>query len=119
MGILNQLMFNDSIFNDFIPSYGTSNSWDLTQTENGHVLSINVPGLSKQDIEIDVEDQTMHVHGRREDGSLKFIVNKRFNLSDLEIDYDKVSATCENGVLKINLPTLEDMLPRKKSIKID
>jgi HSP20 family protein len=116
--ILNQ-MFNDSIFDGFIPSYGSSNAWELTKTEDGHVLNINVPGLAKEDIEIDLEEDTLFVHGKREDGSTKYIVNRRFNLENIDVDYDQITATCEHGVLKIQLPMPEAMVPQKKSIKID
>jgi HSP20 family protein len=116
--ILNQ-MFNDSIFDGFIPSYGSSNTWELTKTENGHTLNINVPGLAKEDIEIDLEEDTLFVHGKREDGSTKYIVNRRFNLENIDVDYDQITATCEHGVLKIQLPMPAAMVPQKKSIKID
>lgn len=118
MSILNQLMFNDSIFDGFIPSYGTSGSWDLIKTENGHNLNITVAGLSKSDIEIDIEQTTLHVHGKREDESTKYVVNKRFNLENIDVDYDNISAKCEHGVLEIHLPIPDEKLPRKKSVKI-
>lgn len=119
MNFLSQAMFNDSIFDSFVPSYGTHNAWELVKSEDGYVLNIEVPGLSKNEIEIEVEGDSMQVRGKREEGSIKHVVNKRFNLENLSVDYDRVSAICENGILKINLPSPEEALPKKRSIKID
>lgn len=118
MSILSQLMFNDSIFNNFIPSYGTSNSWDISKKETGYELTLNVPGFSKSDIEIEIEGDTLHIQGTKGTEDSKRVVNKRFNLETLEIDYDQITAKCEDGVLSINLPLIEEMQPTKKSIKI-
>jgi len=111
-------MFSDFIFNNNIPSYGTSNSWNIDKNENGYVLTVNVPGFSKDDIGIDIEEDVLHVQGSKGTEDSKKVVNKRFNLETLEIDYDKVTAKCENGELAINLPMLDENISRKKSVKI-
>jgi len=75
---------------------------------NEDVLTMNfdVPGLSKSDITIKVEDRVITIAGENEDRTF----NKQYKLSD-DWDTHRAEAEVTNGVLSLVIP----MLKEKKS----
>jgi HSP20 family protein len=118
-------------FRDF--GFTTPDAWmppvDIFQTgEHELVLKAEVPDLSREDIDInienfvltikgekkastDVKDEQYH-HVERRYGSF----SRSFKLPQT-VDPNKVSAEYKNGVLTVKLPLREEAKPR--SIKVD
>lgn len=108
-----------------------SSSWtpsvDIYETENQLVLSVEVPGIKDEDIEIKIEDSTLSLRGER-----KFEKEtKEENYHRIEraygsfyrsfslppyIDQDKIEAEHENGVLKITMPKKHEAKPRQVKV---
>lgn len=115
----------------FIPS-GTWSmlGGDLFEDERRVVVRLEVPGMDKNDLDIEVQDGALIVHGE-----------KRFEQEDTEGRYrvlqcaygsfrrvvplpvavlaDQAQATYRNGVLRIELPKAEFEKPRRTTIRVD
>ena len=96
---------------------------DVREEDDNFVLTTAVPGLSADDINIQVLDSVVRIEGEyqtsdgehllREMPEGKFIRTLRL---PNEVDADSVEAKIENGVLTLSLPKVESARP--KQIKI-
>lgn len=101
---------------------------DIKEGKDKYAILVDVPGVELKDIEITLDKAVLTVAGERESEDktagkdFKFIersrgrFERRFNLPD-SVDESKISASGENGVLKIIIPKVEDVLPRKITIQ--
>jgi len=100
---------------------------DILETENELVLSMDVPGITLQDIEIRLENVTLTIKGER-----KFEQSQGKGYHRIErsygtfarsftlpntVDNDRVKAEYRNGVLSVSLAKKEAAKPR--TIKVD
>lgn len=101
---------------------------ELTEQENHYMLSMDLPGMKKEDIKIEVADDTLVIWGERKQekrddanqihrferayGSFK----RSFALPNT-INAEKVEARYENGVLELYLPKTEVAQARKIEIQ--
>ncbi|MCD6570016.1 MAG: Hsp20/alpha crystallin family protein [Deltaproteobacteria bacterium] len=117
------------IFSDVEGTTGTSlpavNVWN---SEDGVMLTSEIPGIDVRDIDISVVGDTLTLRGsrtkkelkqgetyhRRERGSGGFA--RRIQLP-YTVDADKVEARYEKGILSIKLPRSDADKPRKINIK--
>ena len=98
---------------------------NIFETGDGYVLEAEMPGVSKDGLEITVEGNEITITGRRsaEPVSGQPIFRERqtadfrrvFEL-DPAIDTGKISAKMEQGVLTLALPKSERMKPRKIAV---
>ena len=72
-------------------------------------MSFDVPGVSSQDMSIQIDDKVLHVKGGRkvksDDG--KEVTERKFEyrmtIAD-NVDLDNITANLENGVLHVTVP---------------
>ncbi|XP_076882973.1 17.3 kDa class I heat shock protein-like [Bidens hawaiensis] len=104
---------------------------DWKETADEHVFKADVPGLKKEEVKVEVEDErVLQISGERnketedkgetwhrvERSSGKFV--RRFRLPE-NARVDQVKAAMENGVLTVTVPKLEvNKKPDVKSIHI-
>ncbi len=99
---------------------------DVIENDDEFVMYMETPGVEKNDVRIDVEDDTLTVFTTKEfseDGDFKPLsqeyevanYKRVFNLNN-SVDVDKINATMENGVLRLNLAKSEKLKPRKIEI---
>ncbi|MEW5957464.1 MAG: Hsp20/alpha crystallin family protein [Chloroflexota bacterium] len=106
-------------------SYPAMNVWT---SNDGVVLTAELPGVEPDDIDISVVGDTVTVSGSRRAPELR--ENERYHRRErgfgrftrtfqlpCQVDADKVEAVFSNGVLHISLPRAEDDKPKKISIK--
>ncbi len=105
--------------------YPAINIW---ANEDSALLTAEVPGIGKDDLEINVTGDTLTISGerkpddipegatyhRRERGFGKF---SRSIQLPFTVDVEKVKATFKNGVLKVVLPRVEAEKPKKIAVK--
>lgn len=124
-------IFSDApsrFFGDTLMERGT---WmpavDIRETETAIELDAELPGLSKKDIELSVENNVLTLSGERrfeneenrdnyhrvERGYGKF--TRSFTLSGT-VDREKVQAKFKDGVLTIHLPKIETAKARRIEI---
>jgi HSP20 family protein len=98
---------------------------NIIETKDGYTLEAEIPGVSKDGVEITVEENQLTILGRRNRTDSKAQVLYResadtdyrrvFEL-DPAVDATKITANVEQGVLTIQLPFSERVKPRKISI---
>lgn len=96
---------------------------DISETEELFRLSLDLPGLSKKDITINLEDNVLTVSGTREreekaENTQYFRMERvwgsferRFRLPKA-VDANGIKAKFQNGVLNIEIPKAKEALPR-------
>ena len=77
------------------------------------VFTIDMPGVDKKDIDINVEDHAITVKAEN-GGSRKYNYSRKFKPT---VDTDSAVATFKNGVLDITLTKIEET-SKGKSVKI-
>ena len=92
---------------------------DVKETKTGYELIANLPGISKENIKIDYDNNyltistTNNEHKEEKDEDNKFIRQERYTGSFTRsfyvghIDKNQINATLSDGVLKIQLPKSE------------
>jgi len=84
---------------------------EIANDDEGTIISLDVPGVKKEDITIDLSDNKINVTSTRANVTRYW---KR-DLTD-SADQDKVMAHLENGVLEVTIPRKEKKI--SKTIKI-
>ena len=101
---------------------------DVYETDDRLVVSMELPGLSADDVEVQVEDSTLTVSGKREfstevDEEHYHRVERRYGQFSRavalppQVDAGKVDAKFESGVLTIEVAKAEKAKPKKIQVK--
>lgn len=126
----------DRLFNDFLPSRQGEEAntavWmpraDLAETDDAWLLSLDLPGLSAEDVEVTMEDDTLTVSGERkasqeqQEGRFHRIERSygRFFRTvqfATPVDAENIEASFENGVLTIRIAKAEASKPRRIEVR--
>ena len=111
------------------PFKGTfSPAVDLHETEEAYIVEADMPGLSKDDIEIEIAENVITVKGERKDESDKEEKNyhrlersyggfKRSFLIPGGFEHDAVDADFKDGVLHVTLPKPKENQPKRIQVK--
>ena len=99
---------------------------DILESETEILLRVDMPGISRENITINIDNGTMTLAGTRE--LSKTGVPNWSEVHDLEfhrtfsipqsIDLAKVNAALQDGVLNLHLPKSESAKPRQIEIKV-
>jgi len=98
--------------------------WNIYEDANGFYVEAGVPGMESKDVEVVVEDGVLTIKGEwkreepeakrtyyaRELGGGKFA--RSFTVPS-DIDDTKATATCRNGLLRVEFPKREEAKPRR------
>jgi len=99
---------------------------NIYETDDGYVLHAEMPGVTKDGLEVTLENNVLTFVGRRHEEPVKGDVLYRESRSanfrrvfelDPAIDTNKISAEMRQGVLTLMLPKAERVKPRKIEIK--
>ena len=98
---------------------------DIYETDSGYMIAIDLPGIKRDDIEIDIDDNRLMVKGARviddsrsrrsERPRGKFL--RSFSVP-AAIDQNKIGADDKDGVLQIRLPKRAEQKAQKIEVKI-
>jgi HSP20 family protein len=95
---------------------------NVHETDDAWVFTMEMPGLTRDQIEVNIEGDTLIVKGETsEKHEEKGVIRREFRTARYErsfnvgagIDREKVRAKMENGVLTVTLPKAPDKLGRK------
>lgn len=121
--------FDDLSFRNFEPSVWQGRTrlpaLEMEATDQGYRLTVELPGLSADDIEIDVTDGVLTISGdkreQREEKDKGFMFTERsYGRFERHVqlpagaDEDKIDARFENGVLAINIGKNDESEKRKR-----
>ncbi len=101
---------------------------NIIETDDTFIMTLFMPGVKKDDVEVKVADEELLVYGRAmkeihdaksyivretEDGNYYRV----FKVSD-SIEAEKISAKIEDGVLTVTLPKHERVKPKEIPVEI-
>jgi HSP20 family protein len=106
-----------------------SPSTDIFETKNEFVFKLEVPGMNKDDIEIEFNKDMLTIKGeKKQEKEIKDedyhriercngSFSRSFNLPK-NVDEKKIDASMKDGVLELRLPKMEEAKPKAIPIKI-
>ena len=91
---------------------------DLVEHDDEFVVTVDVPGFGKEEVDVRVTDHTLHVEAEHEEsvenGDDRYLRRERRHESmrrsirlPEEVDTESVDARMNNGVLTVTVPKLE------------
>ena len=125
-------IFNDfdNFLNDFSSSLNNSSSWEpkfeVLNTDAIYCIRAEIPGMSKKDIDIELENNTLSISGDRkwndkdQNNYSEFSYGKfyrSFNLPE-DVKENNIKASMKDGILSVQVPRLEKVKPEVKKIAI-
>ena len=100
--------------------------YTINETDEAFGLTVHLPGVTKTGLEITAEEGTLRVTGKRswqrpeswtavyrETTDATFLLELEH---DHAVDLDKIHAELEDGILRVSLPKVEAVKPRKISV---
>lgn len=97
----------------------------MNETAEGYSLELEMPGVSKEGLEISVENNELSIIGRKNgvtpEGTVVHRESRPHNYRrafeiDPSIDRAKISARISQGVVTLTLPKAEEVKPRRIAV---
>ena len=103
---------------------------DITETKTEYLFQIELPGLTKQDVNITInDDRILNISGtkKRNIAEGKSTIREERTFGEFnrtlqlpeDIDIDKFIAKFENGILELSVAKKQPEVPKTFEIKID
>jgi HSP20 family protein len=122
------------LFSNLTPANGSSaRRWipamDLVESGDEFVLRADLPGLTEDDVSIEIEDRVLTVsgerksaHEERKDGYYRVerasgSFSRTLRLPE-GVDPEAINASFENGVLEVRIPKPEQRKPHRVAISV-
>ena len=139
---MNELSLFDSLFNNTMDSvfnnYRTVSvpKVDVKETENAYSLDMELPGRTENDVNIELDHNTLTISSKKEEtieksegteknnNSGKWLIRERrtsefsrsFRLPE-DVDNENVKATFKNGILNVMMPRKALATPKRIAIE--
>ena len=123
---------NPKVRRDVITPFSGFGRMDVHENENEYEVSVDIPGMDKDDIKLSSEENKLVIEGERksekkeDDDKTKYhFVERHFGSFHREVCLpgnammDKIGAKYENGVLKISIPKEKKVESVKKQITVN
>ena len=117
------VLFNHSV------SLSSSIPYDMRETQTGFTVFIDLPGVQKEEIQVEVQNNTVTVSGTRncelEEGEVALVTGRKLGEYSLSIDISEsadlsgIVAKYENGVLSLYIPKKQESIQQNNKIHID
>jgi HSP20 family protein len=122
----NELVTKKSLLDEILDQPYKVPFINIFETEHDFVLTADMPGVSKNNLELKLEDNHLTIIGKVDveaESKRKYLLRekqagnylRRFKISD-SIEIEKIDAKLENGQLSITLPKKESIKPRNIEI---
>lgn len=97
---------------------------DIYETESGYMIAIDLPGIARDAVEIDIDDNRLVVKGNRAVNESKHRAERprgkflrSFSIPG-SVDQGSIGADYKDGVLQIRLPKRKEQKAQKINIKV-
>ncbi len=111
----------DSLFPEYVYSDETEKlaiPVEIEEKENEYVLKAEIPGIQKEDLDIDIDKNHIIINAKKEENikeDTKSYRKSEFRYGEFsrsvyfpsDIDVEKTQAKLEHGILNINAPKIE------------
>jgi HSP20 family protein len=110
------MMRSDMGMDEFLPMA------DLEETADAWVVDIDLAGVDKDDIDVEVEDRTLVVSGERKEKEREGVLRRKTRVTGTfryevrlpaDVNTDQVEATLDKGELTVKLPKAKPEPTRK------
>jgi len=92
------------------------------EDKDNYFVSLDLPGIRKEDLEIEAQDQVLTVTAHRKVGfgeaKETFTVRRSLSLPE-DVDAEKINAALADGVLSLTLPKREETKPKQLKIAVN
>ncbi|MBD3203309.1 Hsp20 family protein [Candidatus Woesearchaeota archaeon] len=103
---------------------------DVWETENQVIATVELPGVNKEDININVDDDMLEIkvekkHEEKKEKKGMYRLERSYSgfyrsfALPGHVDPDRTKATYKNGVLEIKIPKLEKEKDKSKKVKVE
>ena len=102
---------------------------DIYETSDGLVLYADLPGVTLEGLELQVQDNRLTLYGRvmRKEPAEATVLHAEYQVGDFlrsfilsdEVDHDRIQAKLSNGVLRVELPKAPRAKPRRIEVSKD
>ena len=110
-------LFDSMIYKTLERSRNWTPEVSVFENDKLYTVTLDIPGVEKKDVNIEVEGSTLIVSGKREESNEKDMslyysqtrygnFSRTFNLPE-EINVEKIGAKYKNGTLVLTLPKME------------
>lgn len=122
-------LWSNGMFDDDLLKQSRLPAVNVRQNENDYEIQVAVPGMKKEDIQINLEDEILTIssevktekktkddqYTRKEFSITSF--QRSFKLPE-DIDENSIKARYEDGILYLNIAKLPHGKPKKKTISL-
>jgi HSP20 family protein len=114
------------------PALRWNNEWsvalDVAENEEGYIVKASLPGVTADDVELTLEDNVLTIKGEiKADETIEdaqyHVRERRFGSFSrsirfpVQVNSTAVTASFENGVLRLHVPKAEEVKPKRIEIK--
>ena len=112
--------FDDDFFKPVTSMRGKLPAVNVKDTNNSYELEVEAPGFNKENFKLNLDNNILTISAdheeNKEDNNEKYkkrefsrtSFQRSFQLSENEVDAEKIDAKYENGILKITIPKKEE-----------
>ena len=112
--------FTDLSIDPRFSSVNVNTTSHYNENDKEYYLTMDVPGMSKDDIDIAFDNNRLKVSGQRQSDKYNSYeygkMERSFNIPN-NVQSDKISAKIDNGVLNVLLPKTKSSIGRKITVK--
>lgn len=98
---------------------------DIYETDSGYLIALDLPGINRDELEIDINENRLVVKGTRAIAESRQHRSERPRGKFLRtysvppaVDQGRIAAEYKDGVLQISLPKRAEQKPKKIDIKV-
>jgi HSP20 family protein len=100
---------------------------DIEETDDAYILDLELPGVSKGDVDVSVSGQVLRITGERKEKERVGIIRRRvrsvgrfsFEVQFSEpLDEDGLSAKLHDGVLTVRVPKRQPSNPSARRVEV-
>ncbi|QEE51404.1 Hsp20/alpha crystallin family protein [Flavobacterium alkalisoli] len=101
---------------------------NIKETENNFLVELMAPGLKKEDFNVELDNDLLtissEVKTEKTEGEEGKFTRKEFSFSSFKrsftlpetVNQEAITASYDNGILKLTLPKKEEALPKEKRL---